>query len=463
MNTDLLIDLLRTLDAPQYRYCELERYYTGTQDLSFLSPEAKVALGTRFARMASNLPRLSVTSLAERLRITGFVGADIWPDWLRLDLDQLSTVAHREALLFGQSMVIVWADNTGNPLVSVESPKQVAVISDPGTRVVTSAVKRWRTQTTTEAVVYLPDQVIRLRADTPGAATAGFYVVETLDNPIGVVPVVPIRNTDLIGVYTPNANGFTDVGCSEIADLMPLVDGLNKVLTDMLVTSEYVGQPRRWATGIELVERPKLDQDGNPVLDDDGNPVMDTVSPIPEGDRLMTAESDQAKFGQLDAASLNGYENAVNVLLGQIMAVSALPAHYVGVMHDNPSSADAIRSAEASLTARAEARQQVFGRAWEQVARLMVAVRDGADPATVNVRVQWADAATRSVAQEADATVKLYQAGLLPTTYALQKLGYSADEISAISAARAAENTSPANSHHPDPVRGAVTDHNPRN
>ena len=37
----------------------------------------------------------------------------------------------------------------------------------------------------------------------------------------------------------------------------------------------------------------------------------------------------------------------------------------------------------------------------------MLAVRDGRDPNMIETRVQWADAATRSVAQEADAVVKL--------------------------------------------------------
>jgi hypothetical protein len=52
----------------------------------------------------------------------------------------------------------------------------------------------------------------------------------------------------------------------------------------------------------------------------------------------------------------------------------------------------------------------------------MVAVRDGRDPQMVEAHVEWADAATRSVAQEADAVVKLFQAGLLPASYALAKL-----------------------------------------
>ena len=422
--------LLQKLDEPVATYTALDRYYEGTQPLAFLSPEAKVALGTRFGRMASNIPRLAVTALAERLRITGFTAADVWAEWIRNDLDQTSGVAHREALLFGDSFVIVWADALGRPNVTIESAKQVAVQRDPATRQIIAAVKRWETKTTTEAALYLPDRITRLRATSTGATITGFQTVETIPNPLGVVPVVNLRNSDRL---------LDDFGGSEIDDLMPLVDALNKTLADLMVTSEYVGRPRRWATGIELTEEHVLDAEGDPVLDEAGQPVMREVNPIPEGHRAMISENDQAKFGQLNAADLGGYEAAVRVILGQIMAVSTLPAHYVGVFTDNPASADALRAAEASLTARAEARQATFGRAWEQVARLIVAVRDGVDPTTVDVRVQWADAATRSVAQEADAVVKLHQAGLLPASYALAKLGYSDDEIAEIRTARRAE------------------------
>ena len=200
-----------------------------------------------------------------------------------------------------------------------------------------------------------------------------------------------------------------------------------------MVSSEYVGRPRRWASGIELTE--------DPILDDDGNDTGETeaVNPFPEGNRMMLAENHESKFGQLQAAHLAGYEAAVRVLLGQVMAVSALPAHYVGQLSDTPASADALRAAEASLTARAEARKQQFGRSWEDVARLMVAVRDGVDPLQIDVRVKWADASTRSVAQEADAVTKLFAAGLLPASYALQRLGYTDDEIAEIRTARRTE------------------------
>lgn len=427
----LLSDLLKRLDQPAARYAELDRYYAGTQPLAYLSPEAKVALGNRFGLMASNIPRLAVTALAERLRITGFSGdPELWNDWIRNDLDQTSGVAHREALLLGDSYAIVWADQLGRPRVTVESAKQVAVLTDPGSREVYAAIKRWEDTNlnVTHAVMYLRDRIVMLRADQRGAVANGFKQVDEIANPLGVVPVVNLRNTDRI---------IGDWGVSEVDDLKPLTDALNKSLADMMVTSEYVGRPRRWATGIELAEIPVLDANGDPVLVD-GEPKMTEVNPIPEGHRAMISENPDAKFGQLAAADLAGYEASVRVILGQIMAVSTLPAHYVGVFTDNPASADALRAAEASLTARAEARQATFGRSWEQVGRLMVAVRDGRDPNQVDgIRVQWADAATRSVAQEADAVVKLYQAGLLPASYALAKLGYSADEIAAVNSSAA--------------------------
>ncbi|GAS88896.1 phage portal protein [Mycolicibacterium brisbanense] len=420
---DLLVELLQKLDSGAHHRHTLNLYYRGQQPLAFLSPESKLALNNRFGRIASNIPRLAVTSLAERLRVSGFVGDDVWDEFLASDLDQLSGVAHREALTLGQAFVIVWADAEGKPRATVESAEQVTVKRDPVSRDVLAAVKRIRTKTTTEAWLYLPEEIQHYRANTPGAAAAGFELVESLPNPLGVVPVVPITNSDRL----------LDVdGCSEIEDLRPLVDGLCKTLADLAVAQEYTARPRRWATGIELTEVPRLDDNGNVVTDPEtGLPVMDTVNPIPEGNRAMVSENDQAKFGQLEGANLAGYEAAVRIWLGQIMAVSALPSHFLGILSDQPTSAEALRASEASLTARAEARQLTFGRAWEQVARLLVSVRDGVVPADVTVGVVWADASTRSVAAEADAAVKLYQANILSRRATLQRLGLSDDQIAA--------------------------------
>ncbi len=53
----------------------------------------------------------------------------------------------------------------------------------------------------------------------PAPHATGFNVIDEIANPLGVVPVVNLRNTDRI---------IGDWGSSEIDDLMPLVDALNK-------------------------------------------------------------------------------------------------------------------------------------------------------------------------------------------------------------------------------------------
>ena len=416
--TDLLLTTLaQRLDESTARFSELDAAYAGTRPLAFLAPEASTALGNRLASLSVNVPRLLVNAVAERLRVTGFSCADaegLWAEWLANDLDQLAGVAHREALTLGTSYVIVWANPDGSPRVTVESPRQVAVLIDPGSRRVTAALKRWETATTTEAVLYERDVIIRYRSPNLGATTTGFRAVGTIPNPLGRPPVVQLRNGDRL----------LDDGVSEMADVLALSDALSKLTIDMLVASEYTARPRRWATGIELEESEETGE---------------AVNPLPEGARALISENPEARFGQLAGSDLAGYETAIGTVMREISAVSGLPEHMLGIGGDNPTSADSIRASEAALTARAEARQATFGRAHEDVARLMVAVRNGTDPESVDVRVRWADAATRSVAQEADAVVKLYSAGLLPASTALARLGYSSDEIDTIRSARRAE------------------------
>lgn len=161
---DLLIELMQKLDSKAGRFAMLDRYYQGTPPLAFLAPEAKKALGNRFGVLGSNLCKLAVTALSERLRVTGFTvdggdSTELWADWLRNDLDQLAPVAHREALTLGSSFVIVWADPAGLPSISVEDARQVDVLVDPGTRETVAAVKRWNSKNATHAVLYGPDVI----------------------------------------------------------------------------------------------------------------------------------------------------------------------------------------------------------------------------------------------------------------------------------------------------------------
>ncbi|MFD6134577.1 phage portal protein [Isoptericola sp. NPDC060257] len=416
--TDILKALHDKLDATGPKLARLDSYWNGEQPAAFLSQASREALGDKFRMLSVNFPRLAVEALAERLRVTGFridgpdsePDAALWSIWRRNRLEDAAAQAHTDALVYGRSFVIVWAGANGQPLVTVESPRQVAVLRDPATREVTAALKRWVAGGQGHAVLYGPDRITRYVSkggvvDGGNLPTTGWDVVSEVPNPLGVVPVVPVVNRGRL----------LDVdGVSHMDDVLDLSDALNKLVLDMLVTSEHYARPRRWATGLEVIE------------DDEGNPVKPFSVAL---DDVWQSEDPATKFGQFEATGLGGYTDAAAMLTQQIGAITGLPPHYLGLNGDQPPSADAIRSAEASLVSRAYALHRTFGQAWADVARLVVAVRDGSDPFALDVETVWSNPETRTVAQAADAAAKLAGIGVpLPVVLADQ-LGYTPAQV----------------------------------
>lgn len=408
---DLLHTLTTRLDANATQRARLDAYAAGTSPITYLAPEVREALGGRLTRVSVNIPRMLVDALTERLRLVGFDGADVWDTWNRLHGPTIADQVHRESMILGDAYVLVWGDQSGRAVLSPESAHQMTVITDPETGTVTAALKRWTSGNETFAVVYEADRITTLKADVANATSGGFTITRTVDNRLGVVPVVPFVNSGRI----------LEAGVSEMEGVIPLSDANTKLLTDLLTASEATSRARRFASGIELAE------------DDEGN----VISPFGENDKMLISESADARFGQLPGADLTAYDKAVGVIMRQVSAVSGLPESMLGIGGDNPTSADSIRASEAALTAKAEAKQRTLGRSWAQVARLVATVEGSAPSGPVVA--QWADPATRSEAQVADATVKLYGSGLLPASYALKRLGYSEDDIAEIRAARRAE------------------------
>jgi hypothetical protein len=200
--------------------------------------------------------------------------------------------------------------------------------------------------------------------------------------------------------------------------VFPLADAVNKLATDMMVSSEYHAAPRRWATGVEIP-----------------NPVNPQYERLQEDVKRVWSEAETGKFllggpgvsmGQFPAAALDNFVSAIGMLTGQIAAIAGLPPHYLGISTQNPASAEAIRSAEASLVQRAESKQRLLGGSWERVMRLAVLVRDGeVPPAAHGMETIWRDTKTPTIAQAADAAVKLVGAGIIPWQQAQEDLGYT--------------------------------------
>lgn len=396
-----------------------DRRYRGIQPLRFASDDIQGDL----KYFSINVCRLAVDAVAERMRVKRIEvaarGRDLselaTESWVRNNMDQLLQPLLVDALALGSAYIIVWQTD-GRVTITPESAMNVTVDRHPVTGHVTSALKRWNVLDGAGAVAsehrvsYGPNEVVSYERKSGGV----WRETSRIKHALGVVPVVPLVNVSRIG---------DTAGHSVIDDLGHLVDALSKVTADMLVASEDVARPRRWASGVDLEESHAPDDDGFTADAPDTPAPAPAVSPFESGNRMFTVESPDAKFGQLPGADLAGYRTAVDLLMQQIMAVSALPAHMMGVTTANPSSADAIRAAEASLTARAESRIQVLGISLERAVSLMVSITTGYPVDEITTRLHWASAATRSTAQEADAVTKLHSLGIVNTDEAREIIG----------------------------------------
>lgn len=423
---DRLNSGLDMISASAARLANLRNHWHGTQNAAFLSRSAVEALDHRLRRLAVNFPRLAVLALSERMRLSGIVdngrparplGSDVpaeqlWEAMTDAGLMDSAACIITDRLYYGTAYATVWATEYRRLTITADNPQTMVHASDPATNEVEYAVRAWSAGNTARSVLYEPDAVTIYRQPntTEPVPSSGWIAERVLDNPLGVVPVVPF-------VRRISASD-SPTGDSVVADVLDLSDAVGKLLADAMVTSEFYARPRRWATGLEI----EYADDGT-AIDPFGN------------SRLLQSEAPETRFGQFDGARADGYTDLVATMTQQIGALTGLPATYLGLHGDQPASAEGVKAAEVQLTMRARSEAVRMKRAWCDVAWLSAAVLDGAPVVPADrhrYEVTWESPEVRTQAQAADAAAKLRGIGVPLAALLVDPLGYSPTEVAAI-------------------------------
>lgn len=431
--------LTRKLIAQRSAMTNAQTYYDNTQALrSFMDPEVDKALNGRVRPLNVAFGKLAVDVNAQRLTVVGFGTSTtdlsdqrLWELWRDNDMTTQSEMAHTAALIYGRAYYLAWAGPDGSPRITVESPLQCAVIRDPLTGQIVAGIKRWiDTDGYAHTLLFTPVEVVEYATPhttspdpllaTDALPITGEDMVEIArqPNPLGMVPMVALVNK-------PSMSNLD--GVSELADLIPLIDAIGKLSSDLMVASEYGASPRRYVTGLFPDTRLTSEQ-----LAELSQTVKDTWETAYAA-KMLIAPDPRTQFGTFESASLDNYIAAITMLTQQIAALSGLPPYYLSLNTANPTSADAIRASEARLTAKAEQRQRQWSGTYADLMRLALTIRDGR-PSTARIETQWASAAPSTLAQTADAESKLYGAGIVDQATALAALGYSPLDIERITA-----------------------------
>lgn len=428
--------LLSDLAARQATYRQLNDYFEGNHPLAFTSKQFLEAFGGLFQAFADNWCELVVDAVEERLNVEGFrLGGDqdergdrdAWRIWQSNQLDADSEIGHVEALVFSRCPVLVSpleddfvAD--GVPAITVESPQQMIVAYEPGSRRRrAAALKRWTGDDGEQVTLYLPDGIYKWQGVGPGTGTTRWEPRRPageewpVPNPLDVVPVVELQNR-------PRLAGQCR---SEIANVMPVQDAINKIVADVLVASEYAAFPQRILVGWE------------PPVDPETSQVVEGWQPKAAVSRFWYSEDPETKWGQFDAADLSNYVAVIEMFVQHMASQTRTPPHYFYLRGQFPSG-EAIKSAETGLVAKARRKMRHFGETWEEVIRLAFAVVGDQREGVPDAETIWGDPESRSEAEHVDAVLKMKAMGV-PNMALWEQLGFSPPQIERFERAQSRE------------------------
>lgn len=386
----------------------LDRYYEGQQRLQHMGIVAPDELLASFETVV-NVPRMAVDEPVRRQKLKAFqrrgsATADpaLREAWEANNLDSQAPLAHKDRAVYGRTFVTVGTneDDPDHPLVTVEDPTQMACLIDNRRRRMVGALRTWRRDSATVDrlhTLYLPDRTLWL------SQREGGYQVEDVDyHRLGQVPVVMFLNRPRAGVWD---------GTSEMADVMGMTDAIARLITNMLIAAETHAVPDKWAIGVSRGD----------FVDDEGNP-------LPTWETYFTAikatSNKDARFGQFQASSLNNFHDSVNNMLAWCASVLGLPLRYAGQQSVNPAAEGAIRADESRLIQNVQNMNALDGDSWAWVGALYERFRTGEWLQANELRVLWEDPATPTLAERADAMMKLFSQGIISREGVWDELGW---------------------------------------
>lgn len=263
----------------------------------------------------------------------------------------------------------------------------------------------------TQFIMYLPTRVLTM------IKSAGKWRVFEQDNPLNRVPVEPLS-------YQPELE--RPFGHSRISrTVMSLTDQAVRAMLRAEVSAEFYSSPQRWLMGAD--ESSFQDADGATV--NKWNAIMGRFLAIGADE-----EGNNPTVGQFPQMSMEPHLAHLRQIAQNFAAEQNLPVSSLGIVQDNPASAEAIFAAKEELVVEAEGANRVFGTALVRSATNAVMLRDGLKVPSAELyrlRAKFRDPATPSKSSASDAIVK--QISVLPwmadSDVALEQLGYDETTI----------------------------------
>lgn len=384
------------------------RYYQGRQRIEQLGMAVPPSM-SRFV-VITNWPRVVVDTKEARQQVRALImPGDSTADpklraiWDASNMDVQVKMFNRDRMVFGRAMMSVAAnpDDPQLPIIRAESPREMAVLVDPPRERVTAAARFFGVDDQgsgpTNVTLFLPDVTVWIQK-----INGRWSEVGRDNHNLGRVPVVVHLNR------RTSAGWF---GESEMTDIIPLTDAAARSLTNLQFSQEAHGIPRMIASGVSRAD----------FVDAAGKPLPKWESYF---NAVWALSNPQSKVSQLTASDLKNFETAMRMYGQQAATVTGFPGRYFGLTTANPAAEGAIRAEEAELVRSVESDNAEVGISLGWIGALAWRFATGQWVRGNQLRTDWFNPATPTVAQRTDALVKMRQVGALSREGMWDELGW---------------------------------------
>lgn len=322
----------------------------------------------------------------------------------------------------GVSFVTVASGAPGEPVVQIQAhaAESAAAIWDQRRRWVSAGLTVGSVDgdgNPDELTVYLPDQVLVCER------SAGVWSVDRWANGIGRPLMVPVTHAPALG---------RPFGQSRITrPVMALTDMAVRAYVRMEGNAEFYSAPQIAVLGADDAAFEGMGKDRKFQL------AMDRLIGL-----TKDADGDKPELKQLKQASMQPHSDMLRTVAMAFAGETGIPPSSLGVLHDQPSSAEAIHAAEHDLLVDVTYQNDyVLNYAASDIARLAVMVRDGLSepPADAwKLSAAFADPEFRSTSANAAAYVQIAGANpALAESDVLLETVFSPDQVARVRGERA--------------------------
>ncbi|QWY81826.1 portal protein [Microbacterium phage Honk] len=366
------------------------RYLRGDHDLPYMPRKVKPEYKALAEKSRPNWLPLVVDEFAKGLTVDGYrrPRADdnvaAWRYWQDNGLDARQDIAHRGALEYGTSYVLVLpgADKS-RPVIKPLSPlRSAAWYADPDDDFpelgyeLLGTFKEGEQKRQRVAVYTATERVIFSRPVEGG----DMRHEATEEHGLGVVPFVRFRDRldgESLGLVRP---------------FKTHQDRINDIAFAIAMAIQYASFRQRWATGLAIPE------------DDEGNPVEPFDAAV---DRLWISEDGEARFGDFAQTDISGHQVEYKSAVATLAAAAQIDADLFAGNMTNVTG-EALLARRHKTNRKTDSFKLLFGEAWELVFKLAARAAGEPEP-EAEAEVRWRDTSGEDMLAKVDALGKLAQ------------------------------------------------------